>query len=64
MARNNETDIGFIKPHGGIHSGILSAAAAVPLAPAISLTNNKHLRGLSSVVSHSIDVQTIRQISR
>jgi len=24
MARNNDTELGFIKPHAGLHSGILS----------------------------------------
>jgi len=51
MARHNETEVGFLKPHSGIHSGLLHGASALPLAAAIPLTNNRHLRGLSTVIS-------------
>jgi len=64
MARHNETEVGFLKPHSGIHSGLLSGAAALPLAPAISLTNNRHLRGMNTVVSQSHDIHSYRQQSR
>jgi hypothetical protein len=60
MARHNETEVGFLKPHSGIHSGLLSGVAALPLAPAISLTNNRHLRGVNTVVSQSLDVHSYR----
>ena len=39
MARSNDIELGFIKPHAGIHSGILSATAGEALGQAISLAN-------------------------
>jgi len=39
MARSNDIELGFIKPHAGIHSGILSTTAGEALGQAISLAN-------------------------
>ena len=48
MARNNETDLGFLKPHSGIHSGILSDPAGVALGPTISLMNKHASKNITS----------------
>lgn len=39
MARNNDMDAGFLKPHSGINQGILSSYAGAALIPTINLTN-------------------------
>ena len=31
MARGKDADVGFLKPHSGIHTGLLSGIAALPL---------------------------------
>ena len=47
MARNNDTDLGFIKPHAGIHAGILSGHAGAALGPTISLANQAAFKNTS-----------------
>ena len=39
MARANDMELGFIKPHAGIHSGILSTTAGEALGQPIAFAN-------------------------
>jgi predicted RNase H-like nuclease (RuvC/YqgF family) len=39
MVRNNDIDAGFLKPHPGIHAGVLSSQAGAALGSAITLAN-------------------------
>ena len=48
MARNNDTELGFLKPHKGIHSGILSDHAGAALGPTISLINKHASKNIST----------------
>ena len=48
MARNNDTELGFLKPHSGIHSGILSGHAGAALGPTISLINKHVTKNIST----------------
>ena len=61
MARNTEIDNGFLKPHSGIHLGLLSqnAGAALPLSSQIAIEKSVRNRGPSQI-SQSMDFTSIR----
>ena len=63
MARNNDTDAGFLKPHSGINQGILSNHAGAALIPTINLTNKSIYRSIE-VPSRLQSKQSRRSFSR
>ena len=47
MARNNDTELGFIKPHAGLHSGILNQNASAGLGTVLQHANKSIYKGSS-----------------
>ena len=71
VARNNDSQAGYLKPHSGIHQGILSQAAGQVLSQPISLANkvvNKSVQQSSygKFLNQSVDIErlTSRQSRR
>ena len=49
IVRKNDIDQGFLKPHSGIHAGVLSSQAGAALGSAIHIANhNKNAMRSSS----------------
>jgi hypothetical protein len=44
MVRNNDLENGFLKPHSGIHAGVLSSQAGMALGATITLANQVNMR--------------------
>lgn len=55
MARSNDEGPGYLKPHPGIHQGILSSAAGQVLNQPISLANN-YLKSNYGFLNSSVDM--------
>ena len=70
MARNAEEGPGYLKPHSGIHQGILTSAAGQVLNQPISLANNYVAKSLQKsnygFLNSSLDMErlTSRQSRR
>ena len=60
MARNNDTELGFIKPHAGLHSGILGQHASAGLGSVLQHANKSIYKGSThggrnGILSQSVD---------
>ena len=73
IVRKNDIDNGFLKPHSGIHAGVLSSQAGAALGSAIHIANHRNMRSSSrnfNSVNQSMDAarlqskQSNRSISR
>lgn len=56
IVRKNDIDMGFLKPHSGIHAGVLSSQAGAALGPSISLANQRSPQNINS----SMDVARLQ----
>lgn len=63
IARINESNAGYIKPHAGIHSGILSKDLMPVVAPTLGLKSNRG-GARNHVISQSLEVPVGRLGSR
>lgn len=55
IVRKNDMDQGFLKPHSGIHAGVLSSQAGAALGSAIHIANNRNAMRSSSRNFNSVN---------